>query len=244
MHDAVLEKIKAHAAREFPREACGLILGGHGNAQVIECENLSPNPEQSFLIDPLLQVQYQGLITAVYHSHPNGSAEPSAGDIASAERCNLPFFILSYPAGQMHVYKPRGILPAPYEGREFVYGVLDCLNLVSDYCWHELGIDLNDGDRKKWGWWEDVGNMDAFINGFLAAGFQRVERPQINDVVIMQLRGAVCPNHAAIYMGDSRILHHPGASCLSRLEMFGQYWRQSLVCYLRHVSQLSDGVAV
>lgn len=233
MNDSIIDQIQAHAERAFPLEACGLILNIGGSLSVLPCDNQSPTPEQSFLIDPLLQATYHGKIAAVYHSHPNRSAEPSAADIASAERCNLPFLIVSYPECQWHSYTPRGILPAPYVGRSFVYGVMDCLNLVSDYYRHELGIRINDGERKAWGWWDDVAHYYDFINGFMAAGFQRVESPQKHDVVIMQLRG-VCPSHAAIYQGDNVILHHAGNGTLSREEMYGQYWRNRTVCFLRH----------
>lgn len=233
MNDAIIDQIKAHAARDFPLEACGLILNIGGSLSVLPCENQSPDPEMAFLIDPLLQATYKGKIAAFYHSHPNRSAEPTAADIASAERCNLPFLIMSYPECQWHSYMPTGVLPADYVGRSFVYGVMDCLSLVSDYYRHELSIHLNDGDRKAWGWWDDVAHYHDLINGFMSAGFQRVASPQLHDVVIMQLRG-VCPSHAAIYKGDNVILHHAGHGTLSREEMYGQYWRNRTVCFLRH----------
>lgn len=233
MNDAIIEQIKAHAARVFPLEACGLILTIGGSLSVLECDNQSHQPEQSFLIDPLLQAQYHGKIAAVYHSHPNRSAAPSAADIASAERCNLPFLIVNYPECEWHSYTPRGVLPAPYVGRSFVYGVMDCLSLVSDFYRHELSIDLKDGERKDYGWWHHVEHYHAMVNGFKSAGFQRVDVPQVNDIVVMQLQG-VCPHHVGIYRGDNVILHH--ATGLSREEMYNQYWRNRTVCFLRHHS--------
>jgi proteasome lid subunit RPN8/RPN11 len=232
MSDRILQQITSHAARDFPREACGLVLQTSYDYQLLECANLSHEPETSFLIDPLVYASHVGKIAAVYHSHPNRGPEPSAADIASSERCNVPFLILGYPGEEIHVYTPTGILPAPYEGRDFVYGVMDCLSLVADYCRHELGIIINDGTRKQWAWWTDTANLHAFVNGFKSQGFEVVEELQSNDIIIMAL-GSPCPNHAAIYMGDSRILHHPGTGSPSRVEMYGQYWRQNTHCYTR-----------
>jgi|APLak6261664640_1056046.scaffolds.fasta_scaffold03883_3 NlpC/P60 family. len=229
-----LKLIIDHAARVFPQEACGLILKTGYSLQVLECENISHEPEQAFLIDPLLYAAHAEHIAAVYHSHPNRTPEPSAADIASAERCNLPFVIVSYPGEELYTYTPKGILPAPYEGRTFVYGVMDCLSLVADYYRNELGIVIGDGDRKRWGWWLDAANQHEFVNGFKRSGFIEVDILQPNDLIIMTLGGGPCPNHAAIYVGDSCILHHPSRDTNSRIEMYGQYWRQTTHCYLRY----------
>ncbi len=233
MQDQVLSQILAHAERDFPNEACGLIINTGYSYTVIECINTSHEPESSFLIDPLIYAQWVDQIACVYHSHPNQSAKPSPADIASSERCNVPFMIVSVPSGEVFTYTPSGVLIAPYEGRQFVYGVMDCLNLVSDYYRHKLKIIINDGDRKAWGWWKDDQHETAFIDGFIENGFAKVDELQPDDVIVMRLGGG-CPNHAAIYYGDNMILHHPSRNCNSRIEMYGQYWQQNTVCYLRH----------
>jgi proteasome lid subunit RPN8/RPN11 len=237
MNDANLQLIIDHVARAFPQEACGLIFKTGYGYQVLECANLSHDPEHSFMIDPMLYAVHADHIAAVYHSHPNRSPEPSAGDIASAERCNVPFMIIGYPSEEIFTYTPKGILPAPYEGRSFVYGVMDCLSLVSDYYRHELGIIINDGERKQWQWWLDPANQHAFVNGFIAEGFNVVTDLRPGDLIIMNTGGSPCPNHAAIYMGDSCILHHPSRGTPSRVEMYGQYWRQNTHCYLRYSNE-------
>lgn len=234
MDDALLAQISAHAARVFPLEACGLILKRSYGYQLLECANTSHEPERSFLIDPMVYLNHADSIAAVYHSHPNSGPEPSEADIASSERCNVPFLIIGYPSEKVYTYTPKGILPASYEGRSFVYGVMDCLSLVSDYYRHELGIIIGNGERKQWGWWNDAANYHAFVNGFIAEGFERASDLQPNDLVLMTTGGGPCPNHVAIYMGDSWILHHPSTDTPSRIEMYGQYWRQATHCFLRH----------
>ncbi len=234
MNDELLQQIINHAQRAFPLEACGLLLHTSYGLQVLECANQSHEPELSFLIDPLIYVAYSDRLAAVYHSHPNRSPEPSPADIASAERCNVPFLIVSYPTEQLYTYTPQGKLPAPYEGRHFVYGVMDCLSLVADYYQHELNISLNHGQRKHWQWWLEAEHQHAFVNGFKAAGFVEVTELQKHDVIIMTLGGGPCPQHAAIYQDDSLILHHPSVGTPSRIEMYGQYWRQATHCFLRY----------
>lgn len=233
MQNKLIQRIVDHAARVFPQEACGFILNVSGEVFIKECENLSHTPESSFLIDPMEFAQYSAQITAVYHSHPNRLAEPSLADIASSERANVPFLILSYPSEQVFAYTPTGQVVIPYENRPFVYGVLDCLSLVTDYYLQELSIRLPQSGRKEWEWWLKPENANSFIAGFKSAGFYEVTSLEKGDVIIMQIQ-SVCPNHAAVYLGDSRILHHPGVGNLSVTEMYGHYWRQNTCCYLRH----------
>jgi desampylase len=86
------ETILAHAAAEHPREACGLLLGRDGTIdEVRAAANVSPENRVRFEIDPaaLLRAHREARETGRellgwYHSHPNGSAEPSAADAASA----------------------------------------------------------------------------------------------------------------------------------------------------------------
>lgn len=86
------EQIAAHARREHPREACGLLLGNGDRIELaIAAENVADDPERAFEIDPalLLQVHREARgggpsLLGWYHSHPNGRAEPSAADAARA----------------------------------------------------------------------------------------------------------------------------------------------------------------
>lgn len=234
MQNKTIQAILEHAYQQFPKEACGLLLDTGYGVEVLRCENISHQPEQEFLIDPLVYAQQAERISAVYHSHPNRSPEPSEADIYSAERCNVPFLIVGLPSEEIYTYTPKGIKPAYYEGRHFCYGVVDCLSLVVDYYRNELAIEIDDGQRKRWNWWLDSAYLNDFIDGFKRQGFKAVDELQKNDVIIMQLGGGPCPNHAAIYQGANLILHHPSAETDSRVEVYGQYWRQSTVCYLRH----------
>lgn len=233
-NDKTLQNIIEHGNRDYPNEACGLVIDTSYGYQAIPCVNQSHEPDKSFLIDPLLYVQYADRLAAIYHTHPDHSPTPSAADIASAERCAVPFLIVSIPSEEIYTYTPVGTLPAPYEGRSFVYGVMDCLSLVTDYYLHELGIRIDDGERKRWQWWADSVNNNAMLMGFIKQGFHVVSDLQPNDLILFSLGGYDCPRHVAIYMGNNKILHHPAEGTNSRVEMFGQFWRQAVACYLRY----------
>jgi proteasome lid subunit RPN8/RPN11 len=88
----VAEQIRAHARRDHPREACGLLLGRAGRIEAaVEAPNVAADPAHAFEIDPavLLRCHREARqggreLLGWYHSHPNGREEPSAADVARA----------------------------------------------------------------------------------------------------------------------------------------------------------------
>ena len=86
-----LAALLAHAEAERPNEACGLLAGIGGRVRrVYPVENIhhSPtvyemNPAQQ--LAAFLDMEAAGWeLSAIYHSHPAGPAEPSPTDIAQA----------------------------------------------------------------------------------------------------------------------------------------------------------------
>lgn len=230
--DKVLADFTAHAMRDFPRECCGLIVRDGALARYIECDNIAEDPEASFLVDPAFYLRHADNVLAVAHSHPNRSPEPSRSDIECSERARVPYLILSVPSGELRCYEPKGTAQ-PYEGRPFIYCVSDCLSVVLDWYRQELKIDIDDAPRLPYGWWDEPERGNVFVEGFTKRGFVRVESPKLGDVIIMQLAGRV-PNHAAVYLGNSLILHHPGHQTSSRVENYGNFWRKNTITVLRH----------
>ena len=80
------------AARAFPDEACGLLLGRDGRIeQAVSAANVHPSPGTHFEIDPQALIDAHRAarhggpeVIGYYHSHPTGPAEPSATDRARA----------------------------------------------------------------------------------------------------------------------------------------------------------------
>ncbi len=89
---ADLEQIVAQARRDYPHETCGLIGGRAMRAEMVRAvPNVSAAPRSRFemerrqMVETILAFQRAGQdVVAIYHSHPDSAAEPSATDIAEA----------------------------------------------------------------------------------------------------------------------------------------------------------------
>lgn len=89
----LLETLIRAAAVSPGQEVCGLLFGTENRIDHAEpVRNVAERPKDSFEIDPralfaALRAERAGgpRLIGHYHSHPNGSAEPSARDAAAAE---------------------------------------------------------------------------------------------------------------------------------------------------------------
>ena len=90
VNGVLLDEMLAHVAGLWPEEACGLVGGRDGRAvRLYPVENTRHSPV-AFEMDPLQQIkamlamEAEGLeLIAIYHSHPDGPARPSATDVAN-----------------------------------------------------------------------------------------------------------------------------------------------------------------
>lgn len=92
IHHALIDEIIAHARREYPREACGIVTGINGRPRrVYPMTNVSPEPTRRYLIDVKEQkAVFEAMrnagesLLAIFHSHPRTEAVPSETDIELA----------------------------------------------------------------------------------------------------------------------------------------------------------------
>ncbi len=90
---ALLERIVAHARRDFPNECCGVVAVRDGRAMAVyEATNVQASPLR-FEVDPLEVLRIDNAIEAegntlgaIYHSHTRSEPYPSQTDIGFAER--------------------------------------------------------------------------------------------------------------------------------------------------------------
>jgi cell wall-associated NlpC family hydrolase len=128
--------------------------------------------------------------------------------VRGCEATGLPWYIL----GTDGLWR---LDPARYrsalEGRTFRWGWSDCWNLVRDF----YGADMPDFPRTK----EDSARL--YLEHYPRLGWHIVprERLQFGDAILMAIQSHGEPNHAAVYVGDSQILHHL-AGRLSRRENY------------------------
>lgn len=84
----LLKQIEHHGEAEFPKEACGLLIGTPEIiVDAIPSQNLAAS-DSEFLINPALQLRMQRelrdtgkKVIGVYHSHPSGNPTPSQQDM-------------------------------------------------------------------------------------------------------------------------------------------------------------------
>lgn len=231
----LIDTILDHAGTEAPRECCGLIVDG----RYVPCRNNSPLPGQ-FVMHPAdyASAEEAGQITYIVHSHHQTSPEPSQADLVMCERSRRPWLIVSHPTGAYRIINPSGYR-APLEGRTFAHGILDCASLVSDYYDQVLGISIEVSEHEPQ-WW--LNKKDYFVENYERCGFVRypADTPlQIHDVILMQI-GAQVPNHAAIYVGNQRILQHCSGH-LSGYCTYGGMWQQHASGIFRH-RKLLEGI--
>lgn len=230
----LLEQIRRHAAAEYPRECCGLVVQfGRGQAYV-PCRNVSPEPGDRFELHPedYAAAEDAGEILAVVHSHPDATSWPSAWDRASCDHSGLPWYILSWPEGDLRLLEPQSG-PKPLKGRPYVYGLQDCYSIVQDWYRQERGVELGRVDTVD-GWWKS-GDQDVLLNNYRAMGFVEIDQPEHGALLLMQVSAPVT-NHCAVYLDGGEMLHHmPGA--LSACTPYGGYWQERTRAILRYVGE-------
>ena len=92
-----------HANREPLEECCGLLAGRDGIVQrAFTAVNVAADPGKKYEIAPnelfrlFREIRADGLeLMGIYHSHPNGTIEPSSTDIERAYYSDAAYFILS-----------------------------------------------------------------------------------------------------------------------------------------------------
>ncbi len=232
----MIAAILAHAAREYPREACGLVVRVAGVDEYRPCRNIALGAAQFALCpEDYAAAEDAGEVRAVVHSHPDGTAAASPADRAGCARSGLPWLIVSWPAQEVTRIEPEDY-DCPLEGRPYLYGVWDCWTLVQDYYRQRLGIRL-DGQVYEPRWAEC--RKDYIRARYAAAGFVAVPPAQLaaHDVLALQGEGLGPATHLAVYLGDSRLLHQP-ANQLSRQGIYGGHWQRCTTLVLRHRSRV------
>lgn len=122
----VRRTVIAHARREYPRECCGFLIGDRGRVlHVLPLPNVDSRPRVRFRIDDrhhievrrtLRQLQPPLAIVGVYHSHPDGPAEPSEADCREANYSAWIFAVVAVSKlrAQVKLFKIRDGRARPF----------------------------------------------------------------------------------------------------------------------------------
>ena len=235
--DGILDAIRAHVARDFPREACGVVIVRRGKQVYVPCSNLASSPAEHFVLSPedYARAEDEGEVIRIVHSHPNIAATPSEADKVGCESSGVPWLIVNWPTGKIVEFAPSGY-EAPLIGRSFHHGILDCYSLVRDYYSRETGIMIPDMHRAE-NWW--LKGEDLYVQNFEDFGFVEIDQAHLrrHDALLMQV-GSPVINHAAVYIGDGMIIQHC-AGRLSSRDVYGGGWRRATRKALRHKSLMA-----
>lgn len=216
----------AAAAEADPHEAGGVLMGkGLRRRQLVSLPNATTDRNR-YRPSPLdlQRAETDGWsIQAHWHSHVRCSIEPSQADLVACSTTALPWIIVGHPNGRQRTIHPASH-KLPLIGREFVHGTIDCYTLIKDYYKQILAIELPDFERDD-DWW--LKGQNVYMDNLEAAGFRPHRWPETqpdqHDVILMKMNSPV-PNHGAVYLGASRIMHHY-QGVLSNRVFFGQYYQ-------------------
>lgn len=233
INDNIINDISVHVQANPDREICGVIITAHRKIKYVPLKNIALQNEH-FIIDPegYADAEDAGEVLCIVHSHIGINPEPSQADLVGIEKTGLPWFIMNHPVGNWKLTYPTKY-EAPYVGREFSHGILDCYSIWRDYYKRELGIEMIDYDR-SFQWW--LKGEDLYEKNYVDAGFEVVDTLEKHDIILMKV-GSPVSNHAAVYLGDNIILHHVDSKISSR-DVYGGWWKKITVKILRHKSLL------
>ena len=226
--------IMRHVQDVYPQEACGVVVQKSRVQKYYPVDNVHPDPENHFHMDGEQYAAIEDLegweIVAIVHSHTGDGAStiPSAHDLCMCDESQVSWVIASWPEGDLRIIEPQN---RPLIGRPWSLGSFDCWGLVM--AWHkEQGVILNDF-RKPYEWWKPEHGENLYQENYLKEGFiETNQEPKPGDMVIMQISAPVW-NHAGIYLGDNRILHHSFGK-LSREDVYSGWYQEHTKMICRH----------
>lgn len=227
----VTDKIKAHALKEYPKEACGVVV----DDDYVPCKNIHPEPYKAFRIDPgyTSQLIKDGKLQAVIHSHPDGPGYPSEHDAVAQIDMDIiwgvvPVFGDNTTCEPSHVndiiWWGEQLPTPPLLGRRFIWHVFHCWQLYRDWWKTERGVQMAPADPHPL----DFGdNVNAFVDrcekwNHTNLGKIAIDDVQIGDLLLGRLRGKY-PNHCGVYVGNDTFLHHPSGGASTEASLL-RWW--------------------
>ena len=238
------QQVKQHAIDDYPNEAVGFQF----EDEYVRVRNIADNPKREFAINPMdyARASKRGL-SAIIHSHPTGNGEPDDEDALAPSQEDIQCIVATgLPLGicvcdgktceTVVMIGGRKYIPE-LVGRDFRHGPSgsdnagDCVALIQDYYWLNLGIPIMEKAR-RWNWWQHS-KTSLYDDNLPRAGFRQVYEPQEHDVALMKIESHL-NNHAAVVLPDDKILHQ----LAWRKSMIDGHskWRRKITAYWRHNS--------
>jgi proteasome lid subunit RPN8/RPN11 len=96
----LVDEMVAHAREDLPNECCGMIGGADGvGTKVVRVENAAATPlryemDPQGQFDALKEIEADGELLAIYHSHTKSAAYPSQTDVNQAQNWPEPIYVI------------------------------------------------------------------------------------------------------------------------------------------------------
>lgn len=121
-----------------------------------------------------------------------------------------------------------------YVGIDFKHGSTDCYGLIRRVYRELFNMELTDYVRPD-EWWDKDYNL--YMDNIEREGFRLVDNDlqrfwKVGDIILMAINSTV-PCHAAIYIGEGKILHHFYGR-KSTIENYCRIWKNTTTAVFRH----------
>jgi proteasome lid subunit RPN8/RPN11 len=222
------------AAERSDEEICGFLLyDGLGSLQVYPTKNVaSSNRDERWEISGSEQLTFHktGRVFAVYHSHVKHPCEFSPDDIRTADMAEVPMLLYSRVTRTFNYYCPV-ICRRPLKDRPFVFGLQDCVSLVTDYYEKEFNFKFPFFVRNQR--MLDAGFPEV-ADYYIKQGFKPVSDLKIGDILLISVMNVGHINHVGVFLGCNMVLHQM-MHRLSCTQFFDDSWSKRVRVVVRKV---------
>ena len=226
----MIDQIREHFEKEYPREACGIIGIVKGKKRYFPCTNVAEDDDNFIMSSKdYFKVKQKADIYAIVHNHPDASNEPSQQDIDTCNALGIKYYIFSYPDMELNILEPKENF-TPLIGREYKFGVSDCFEALRDWL-STKNMVIPTRDLFEDDFWQK--GISYFTEENIKKwNHKKVDTLQENDVLIFQIESNI-PNHCGIYLGDDVFFHHANNRLSCRESLF-PFWGKHLVGIYRY----------
>lgn len=227
----MIEEIRKHFEKEYPREGCGVIAIVKGKKRFFPCTNVAEDYEDfKISYKDYFEVKKKYDIIGIVHSHPDATNKESLSDIQHCNATGIPYYIFSYPAMELNILEPKKNFQ-PLIGRAYEFGTADCFEAMRDWL-AEANINIPPRDAFEDDWYKNTDHNYFSEENIKRWNHKKVDTPQENDVLIFQIDADV-PNHCGVYLGNDVMFHH-AHNRLSCREPIVPMWKKYLVGIYRY----------
>ncbi len=252
-----IDEMQAHAMEAFPNIAVGIVSGWiYYKLAIIPAPEIDKedNWQISYKNELYNHKLNNGVLRFVVFSRPRMVAYPNEREMVAQLASDAPWIYLRTDGVDCEdpVIWGKGSPLWAYIGRPFRHGVMDCYSLIRDYYKLEYKLFLDEYPR-DWFWWDSKSDYlsamrppvkDLYGENFSKQGFTPIANTtdlKQGDSVLMKLNSDSI-NHAAIYIGDGKILHHVSSMMpidykrVSKIDNYSLWARRFEVIPVRHFS--------